>query len=471
MDSRVSARTLARMLGGWRSREPAYEALADGVRVLCLDNRIAPFTLLPSERLLADALGVSRATVTSAYASLRESHHIDSVRGSGSYTTPQDRRDPGSDDAPAGAIDLRQASPPAWSGLAGIIAALATDAAWLVSGHGYDTVGDEELRSLIAADYAARGLPTRSDAILVTTGAQSAIHLIARTLLERGDAAVVETPTYPHAAEALGDATARLMSIPVTLSAGWDLDRATQVVEGSRPRLAYLMPRFQNPTGEVMAPDTERVLADVAARARTTLVVDDTTADLAFGDAPPITLFPGAQVVRVGSLSKLVWGGLRIGWIRADPSIIAALRAARPRQDLGTPILEQRIAVGVLPHLDEIRRARGAQLRDGHDVLSAELARALPGWEQPVVHGGLSLWLRLDAPLSSALVLAARERGVFLSAGARFGLGTTHDASLRLPFTAPGAVLADVVDRLADAWQVVRSSARDHVEVGYERIV
>src|SRR6188474_1028060 len=114
MDSRISARALAVALGGWRTREPAYEALADGVRLLCLDNRLAPRTTLPAERELAAALQVSRSTVAAAYRSLRDTGHIASVRGSGSVTLPLRRADPGTTFAGEGAIDLQQASPPAW---------------------------------------------------------------------------------------------------------------------------------------------------------------------------------------------------------------------------------------------------------------------------------------------------------------------------------------------------------------------
>lgn len=95
MDSRITARSLAAALGGWRTREPAYEALADGIRLLCLDNRIAARTALPAERELAAALGLSRTTVATAYRSLRDTGHIESLRGSGSVTLPQSGREPG----------------------------------------------------------------------------------------------------------------------------------------------------------------------------------------------------------------------------------------------------------------------------------------------------------------------------------------------------------------------------------------
>ena len=119
MDSRITARSLAAALGGWRTREPAYEALADGIRLLCLDNRIAARTALPAERELAAALGLSRTTVATAYRSLRETGHIESLRGSGSVTLPQPGREPGRVATRDGDIDLQQASPAAWPGSPG----------------------------------------------------------------------------------------------------------------------------------------------------------------------------------------------------------------------------------------------------------------------------------------------------------------------------------------------------------------
>ncbi len=347
MDSRISARALAGALGGWRTRAPAYEALADGIRLLCLDNRLAPRTALPAERELAAVLGLSRTTVSAAYQSLRDSGHIDSVRGSGSVTLPLGRRAPRHVDADADAIDLQQASPAAWPGLAGVLSEVAQDAASLVARAGYDLIGSLPLRTAIADRYCATGIPTSPDQVMVTTGAQGAIHLVAATLLRRGDRALIETPTYPHAAEALRSAGARLVAVPVTTDAGWDLDRAVQALTRTSPTLAYLMPRFQNPTGRTMSRLEQQTLAEAAARSRTRLILDETTADLAIdgmvahraaigeptGDASaPITPFASApapaspfadvdDAVRVGSLGKTVWGGIRIGWIEPTKAL------------------------------------------------------------------------------------------------------------------------------------------------------
>ncbi len=459
MDSRISARALAAALGGWRSSEPVYEALADGIRLLCLDNRLAARTALPAERELAAALAVSRTTVAAAYRSLRDSGHIRSLRGSGSITLPLARRDPGTRAGEADAIDLQQASPPAWPGLAGVFADVAAGAATLVARSGYDVVGQRMLRQAIAERYSARGLPTDADEVLVTPGAQSAIHLLAAVLLGRADRVLIETPTYPHAADAFRRAGARMVGVPVSTDDGWDLDRADQAFARTLPVVAYLMPTFQNPTGRTMSPAECAAIAAAADRSGTVLIVDETTAELAI-DGPAAEPFAGvAEVIRVGSLGKTVWGGLRIGWIRASGETVRRLAAARPVHDLGTPEFEQAVAAALLPRLPEIIAQRAAHLRAGRDALASALASALPAWRVPTVHGGVSLWVELDAPLSSPLVLAARARGLYLSAGSRFAVEGGHDRHLRIPFTAPADDLVRAVGVLAEVWPAVRAGS------------
>lgn len=459
MDSRVSARSLTTLLGGWRTREPAYEALADSIRLLCLDNRLAPRTALPAERELAAVLGVSRTTVAAAYRSLRDSGHIESTRGSGSVTLPLARRDPGRGASGRDTIDLQQASPPAWPGLAGVLSETAARASELVSRVGYDVVGRADLRERIAERYSRRGVPTRADEVLITTGAQSAIHLLASVILHRGDRVVVETPTYPHAADALRQAGARLVGVPVTTADGWDLERTEQAFARALPVMAYLMPDFQNPTGRSMSQQERAVVVSAAERTGCVLVFDETTADLDIDRGPWSTRFEPAldsTIVRIGSLGKTVWGGLRVGWIRAEASLIRRLVAARSMLELGTPEFEQAVAAALVPSLDEVIAQRSTFLRAGRDALVAALRDAVPDWSVPDVRGGVSLWVGLDAPLSSALVIEARGRGVLLSAGPRFSVDGGHDRHVRIPFTTTPDALRSAAKVLASSWTRVR---------------
>jgi len=472
MYSRLSARALTSLLGGWRTSEPAYEALADAVRLLLLDNRIAPDTALPAERELAAALRLSRTTVSAAYRSLRESGHIESRRGSGSVTqplgTPAAARTTVSD---PGAIDLQQASPAAWPGLAGVMAEVAAGAATLIGRPGYDVVGAPALRQAIADRYTASGVPTDPAEVMVTNGAQSAIHLLASLLVRRGDRVLIESPTYPHAAEAFRQAGARLVGVPVTVDEGWDLDRAEQAFARVLPTAAYLMPDFQNPTGRSMTRYERDVLADAAMRAHTTVIVDDTTAELDIDRPLRPGPFGGADTVRIGSLGKTVWGGMRLGWIRARADLIRRLTAARFAHELGTPEWEQALATALLPRMPEIVTQRAARLREGRDLAVAALGRLLPEWRVPEAHGGVSLWVELDAPLSGALVLAAREEGVLLSAGPRFSVDGGYERNLRLPFTGSTTELDRAIQALARVWPAVRTSAAPALMDRFDAVV
>lgn len=459
MDSRISARALAQALGGWRGRGPAYESLADGIRLLCLDNRIAPRTALPAERELAAALALSRTTVAATYRSLRDSGHIESLRGSGSVTLPLRRNDPGADDRRDGVIDLQQASPPAWPGLPAVISEVARDAAALVARTGYDVVGDPNLRETIAQRYRDRGLPTRADQILVTTGAQSALHLIASVLLSRADRVLIETPTYPHGADAFRAAGARLVGVPVSTDDGWDLDRAAQTFARVLPALAYLMPDFQNPTGRTMSPGEVDSFVDGSQRAGTFLVLDETTSKLDIDRRTTGTAFPDLdRVIRVGSLGKTVWGGLRVGWVRAHSDVVRRLASGRPVHDLGTPEFEQAVAARLIGRLDEISAQRADVLRGGRDALVGTLASAFPEWDVPSVNGGVSLWVGIGEPVSTPLVMNARARGLLLSAGSRFAVDGGHDRRLRIPFTAAPHTLERAVAVLRAAWEDVRGA-------------
>ncbi|WP_285137196.1 PLP-dependent aminotransferase family protein [Microbacterium sp. lyk4-40-TSB-66] len=472
MDSRISARALSVALGGWRGSGPAYEALADGIRLLCLDNRLAPSTALPAERELASALHLSRTTVAAAYRSLRDSGHIESLRGSGSVTLPLRRTDPGRLDADDAAIDLQQASPAAWPGLPAIIAEATQDAPALVARIGYDVVGDAGLRAAIADHYAGRGLPTSPDQILVTTGAQSAIHLIASVLLGRADRVMLETPTYPHAADAFRRVGARLIGVPVDSYTGWDLERAAQSFARALPTLAYLMPDFHNPTGRTMTAEEVSAFVSAAQSAGTLLVLDETTAQLDIDRAVGAAPFPDDdRIIRVASLGKTVWGGLRVGWVRAAPDIVRRLASGRPVHDLGTPEIEQAIARRLVPRLDEIALQRGELLRAGRDHLVAALRRELPEWEVPDVSGGVSVWVGLGEPLSTPLVMNARARGLALSAGSRFAVEGGHDRRLRVPFTAPPATLERAVDVLRAAWDDVRGGRTSPAREDFARVV
>ncbi|WP_395245367.1 PLP-dependent aminotransferase family protein [Agromyces sp. MMS24-K17] len=463
-DAALSARALDTLLGEWRgaSDDTVYGALAERIRLLVIDGRIPVDTRLPAERDLAERLQVSRATVTAAYGRLREQGHLHSVRGSGSVA-----RLPGAPailPAPlAGAhVDLSKAAPPALPWLADLARAAAEDLPRHLGDAGYDPVGLPELREAIAARYTARGLPTDPDQVMVTIGAQHAIALLSRAVVGRGDRAVIEAPTYPHAYEALRAAGARLVGAPASpadlgdVAAADDVEALVRTFGHANPSIAYLMPDFQNPTGRSLSAEARERVLDAAARQGTVVVADETTAELDIDRAD--TLLPMAaygDAVLVGSVGKTIWGGLRIGWIRAERPLLRKLLAVRPPGDLGTPILDQLIVARALERMDEVIAFRSAQLRTGRDHLESLLADALPDWHVPHVDGGIATWVGLGAPISSQLALAARTQGLIVAAGPRFGIDGAFERFLRLPFCSPVDVLDASVAALARAWRTL----------------
>lgn len=452
----LSARALAALLGDWRQHSGTLaQALADRVRLLVLDGRIALGARLPAERQLAEHEGVSRTTVAAAYARLRELGYLQSRRGSGSVVALP------AGDAPAFDIvdrpDLLDFSKATLPALPAIVEA-AEAAVGRLPHHlglaGFDLFGLDELRAALADRYTARGLPTSPDEIMVTLGAQHAIALIATTFVGRGDRALVENPSYPHALEALAAAGARLVGVPVSAEHGWDDDALAQVFPRSAPSVAYLMPDVHNPTCRIMPAEQRARVAALADRHGTRLIVDETMADLAFdrSAAEPSMATFSPRVITVGSVGKSIWGGIRLGWIRAERDTITELARARPPGDLGSPTLEQLLLLELLPRYDALVSDRVAQLRAGESLLRGLLSERLPEWRLPEVEGGLVLWTNLGRPVASEFALLARAEGVQVGAGPRFSVDGAFERYLRLPFCYPEPLIRRAVDAMERAW-------------------
>ncbi len=313
----------------------------------------------------------------------------------------------------------------------------------------------------------------------MTVGAQQAIALIARTFLSRGDRALVELPTYPHATEALRLAGARLLPITVTPpddaphalgpdgrepaeDDGWDADAAEQAIRRASPALAYLIPDFHNPTGASMSPATRERILTAAAAHGTVVVGDETTADLDIdrpGEYLPLPTYAHRNagdppVLLIGSASKSLWGGLRIGWIRAERPLIQRLIAAKPSTDLGTPMIEQLVVARMLPQAAEILEERRVQLASGRETVRRLAGEVFPEWRIPRLHGGLAAWIGIGAPVSSSLALAARNHGLLIAAGPRFGLDGAFERFLRVPITYSEDETRRAFAALERAWAV-----------------
>jgi DNA-binding transcriptional MocR family regulator len=164
-------------------------------------------------------------------------------------------------------------------------------------------------------------------------------------------------------------------------------------------------------------------------------------------------------VLTIGSVSKSFWGGLRIGWIRAERSTLATIAAVRPSIDMGTAIVEQLAAARVFGKADELLAERRDILRHRRELLRRLLREHLPDWSASESHGGMSLWVRLPAPTSSALSAAASRLGLIIPPGPRFGVDGTLERFIRVPYTLPDERLEEAVELLARAWHSVTGTA------------
>jgi DNA-binding transcriptional MocR family regulator len=472
MTSVLRGSQLSRLLGRWRPAglvgSPDYVALADSVRGLLVDGRLALGVRLPAERELAETLSISRTTVTAAYNTLRESGHLRSRRGAGSWTTLPggarvDTTGIWSPDSTPDMLDLGQAAlaaPPEMQAAA--LEAVAALPRYL-SGAGYHPTGLPELRAAVADAYTARGLPTHPEQIMVTSGVQQALDLCVRLLVPPGSAVVTESPTYPNALVTLAARRARIHTYGLDVG-GWDDELLLTTIRQTGARIAYLIPEFQNPTGHLMPNDLRAQLPGAAHAAGTDLIVDESFVDLALDavemPAPVACFDRHARVLSIGGMSKAYWGGLRIGWIRAAEPVVQRLAAVRVGIDMSGPVLDQLVAVALLRRSLQIVSARRAQLREQRDALVELVRRDLPTWRFTVPAGGVTLWAELDAPISSALARSAEAYGVRLAPGPRFGVDGTLERFLRLPFTLPVADLTEAVARIVAARDDLSRGAR-----------
>ncbi|WP_127501373.1 PLP-dependent aminotransferase family protein [Actinoplanes solisilvae] len=463
MTTTIRGDQLARLLGQWHSlpgrhRSPDYAALAASVRGLLADGRLPLGVRLPAERELAESLAVSRTTVSAAYRTLRETGHLTSRRGAGSWTTlpnghrvatsglwaPLDDRD---------VIDLGVAASAAPPELVPAARAAADDLPRYLGSAGYHPTGLIELREAVAAGFRERGVATSAEQILITGGTQQALDLVLRLLCPPGSPVLVEAPTYPNALAALSARRARIDTHGLDTATGWDGEMLLGALRQTRPRLSYVIPEFHNPTGHLMPAELRERLVATAHSTGTDLVVDESWVDLQLdGDRmpPPVAHSDRhSRVVTIGGMSKAYWGGLRIGWVRASAPLVQRLAAIRVGVDMASPVLEQLVAVRLLRDASKIVKDRRIELRRQRDTLAAEVERLLPEWNFVLPAGGATIWAELDGPISSALARAAEDVGVRLAPGPRFGLDGTLERFLRLPFTLPPEDLTEAVRRIA----------------------
>lgn len=308
------------------------------------------------------------------------------------------------------------------------------------------TEGEPELRAAVADAARRRGVRADAEDVLVSAGALQGIDLVCRVYLRPGDVVVAESPAFANALSAFRNHGARVVEVPVD-EEGMDVQRAARTLrrEGIRPRMFFVVPNFQNPTGETLSERRREALCALAASCGAVVVEDDPYALLRYrGDevAPIASLAVRADVVSVGSFSKTFLPGLRVGWVIASPDVVRRMAAAKQTMDSSTGTLAQRMVLeflrrgGADAHVDRLR----ALYREKQDRARDALARAFAGtgvtWNDP--EGGFYFWVKLPKGIDArALLDVALEEGVAFVPGQAFTVAGDHRSALRFSISAP----------------------------------
>ena len=467
VDRTWEAGEFADLLGDWAAgAAPLYRELADAVARAIRIGDLGVGDRLPAERVLAATLVVSRATVLAAYRELRRLGLAETRRGSGTrvgaVAGPRTARTPDPllrrfVDPPGDVISLaRTGDVPVPRLREAVLAVAEEDLPLLQTGLGYHPRGLPALREAIAVRMSGQGLPTTADQIVVTTGATQALGLVAGLHVRKGATVLAESPNWPGSLDVFREAGARLIGVPLD-DEGVRVDRFAEALTRHRPALVYLMPSCHNPTGTTMSPARRRWIGGLAARYGVPVVEDNAYGTALTGPPPPplAAHAPAAAVMTVESLAKPVWGGLRIGWVRAPAATADRLARRKALADLGSSVLDQAVAARLLPELDELTARTGRELRVRLAHVSALLAEHLQEWRWTPPDSGSALWIELPGADAERFAHVALRHGVEVTPGAAAALDEGFAEWIRLPFTYPPHVMTEAVARLSRAWRAM----------------
>jgi len=318
--------------------------------------------------------------------------------------------------------------------------------------------GFRPLREWVAADLGRRGVPTTASQVLIVSGSQQGIDLVARSLVQPGDVVLTEDPSYLAALQVFASYEAVIR--PVRTDAdGIDIEETTTALRQPGVKLVYVMPSHQNPSGSTLVEGRRRPLLEAARAAGVPVLADEAYLDLRYDPGEPAPLaasLPGAPVITVGTFSKVIAPGLRVAWLTGPDAVVARLALLKQVTDLHTSSLAQRlihryVSGGHLPA--QVARLRTAY-RAKRDAFLGALDRHLAGkatWSRTA--GGMFVLLRLPAGRSAAALLpAALDHGVAFVPGAPFFAAGGGEETMRLNFVSPALEqIDDGVARLAKA--------------------
>lgn len=300
--------------------------------------------------------------------------------------------------------------------------------------------GNPALREIVAGQYTADGLPTDAGDLIITTGSQQGLGLLSTALLDPGDVILVEEPCYLAALQTFALAGARVVGVPY-LGDELDLDALDALASAHAPKFFYTVPTFQNPTGRTHGLAARQRIADAAIRHGFRIIEDEPYRQLRYsGDPlPSLATFAPDHVLSLGSFSKVIAPGLRIGWVRTTADIRPTVTIAKQAADLHTSTIDQAAAARYLAsgRSDAALARIRAAYADRRDAMLDALAAALPAgssWNSP--DGGMFVWARLPEGMDATTALPhVLRHDVAFVPGAPFYAGPADARAMRLSFT------------------------------------
>ena len=333
------------------------------------------------------------------------------------------------------------------------------------------TEGYNPLREQLAAFMASKGVKSLTpDGLIVTTGSQQALDLVAKTLINSNDVVLVEAPTFLATIQCFRLYGPQVIGVPIDAD-GVKVDQLEDMMVMHKTKLVYLIPTFGNPSGAMMSLERRLKVLELAVKYQTVVVEDDPYGDLYFAEPPPPSLLalteqvPGSRdwLVHCGSLSKVLSPGLRLGWMIAPAELLAKATMCKQFSDAHTSTFAQATAAqylkaGRMPAtLENVRRVYAERAKAMGEALKQELGDAL-SFSQP--QGGLFFWAQLTGAggkLKDGNELAKRaiEKGVAFVPGAPFFANNPDTSAIRLSFaTADVAKIKEGIERLGQAIRI-----------------
>jgi len=470
-----------------RAGAPLAEQIARAFEDRIESGLLQPGEKLPSVRALARLLGVSLVTASKGYAALEASGAIRCVQGKGCFVSRAAGAGDAGGGAPAAAADpfawqhavpdylpraqlwhyyqnvparhqlhlsaIQRELLPSKDIMKQVQSLMSEDHALLTTYGSFQ--GDDDLRGAVAGLLGKAGVRTSAADMLISSGAQQGIDLVARTFVGPGDVVVVEAPTYNGALDVFASRGARIVSIPVDAD-GMDVGLLARVCDRARPKLIYTVPTYHNPTGATMSARRRKQLYELAEAIDCLVLEDDPYSDMYFHRPPPpaIKSFDRTgHIVYIKSYSKLLAPGCRIAAVVASGTVLSRLVAAKTAADLGSPLLTQKAIYAYLAsnRFDAYARSIRAVLSERCALAESLLRRHAPktaAWASP--QGGLHLWVALpDGCDDRALTLAAQREDIAILPGSVCYPADASHRHIRLCFSyMPEAALRESLARL-----------------------